>query len=68
MTSKLVCGDFICKHIIQMNVEQEGMSVLDELIYGTPLAQRASYLPQYSSLFEPDGAVNYDYKNNKKNI
>ena len=29
--------------------------------YGTPLAQRASYLALHSSLFEPDGAVNYDY-------
>ena len=29
--------------------------------YGAPLAQRASYLAQYSSLFGPDGAVNYDY-------
>ena len=29
--------------------------------YGTPLAQRASYLTQHSSLFEPDGTVNYDY-------
>ena len=26
-----------------------------------PLAQRASYLPLHSSLFEPDDAVNYDY-------
>ena len=26
-----------------------------------PLAQRASYLAQYSSLFGPDGTVNYDY-------
>ena len=29
--------------------------------YGTPLAQRASYLAQHSSLFGPDGTVNYDY-------
>ena len=29
--------------------------------YGTPLAQRASYLALHSSLFGPDGAVNYDY-------
>ena len=29
--------------------------------YGPPLAQRASYLAQHSSLFGPDGAVNYDY-------
>ena len=29
--------------------------------YGTPLAQRASYLVLHSSLFGPDGAVNYDY-------
>ena len=29
--------------------------------YGTPLTQRASYLAQHSSLFGPDGAVNYDY-------
>ena len=28
---------------------------------GTPLAQRASYLALHSSLFGPDGAVNYDY-------
>ena len=26
-----------------------------------PLAQRASYLALYSSLFGPDGIVNYDY-------
>ena len=26
-----------------------------------PLAQRASYLPLYSSLFGPNGTVNYDY-------
>ena len=29
--------------------------------YGTPLAQRASYLALHSSLFGPDGVVNYDY-------
>ena len=29
--------------------------------YGAPLAQRASHLAQHSSLFGPDGAVNYDY-------
>ena len=29
--------------------------------YGAPLAQRASYLAQHSSLIGPDGAVNYDY-------
>ena len=29
--------------------------------YGVPLTQRASYLAQHSSLFGPDGAVNYDY-------
>ena len=29
--------------------------------YGAPLAQRASYLALYSSLFGPDGAGNYDY-------
>ena len=28
--------------------------------YGAPLAQRASYLALHSSLFGPDGAVNYD--------
>ena len=28
---------------------------------GAQLAQRASYLAQHSSLFGPDGAVNYDY-------
>ena len=28
---------------------------------GAQLAQRASYLALYSSLFGPDGAVNYDY-------
>ena len=27
--------------------------------YGAPLAQRASYLEQHSSLFGPDGAVNF---------
>ena len=29
--------------------------------YGTQLAQRASYLALHSSLFGPDGTVNYDY-------
>ena len=29
--------------------------------YGTPLSQRASYLALHSSLFGPDGAVNYKY-------
>ena len=29
--------------------------------YGAPLAQSASYLSVHSSLFGPDGAVNYDY-------
>ena len=29
--------------------------------YGAPLAQRASYLALHSSLFGPDGALNYDY-------
>ena len=29
--------------------------------YGTPLAQRASYLALHSSHFGPDGAVNYAY-------
>ena len=28
--------------------------------YGAPLAQRDSYLAQHSSLFGPDGVVNYD--------
>ena len=30
-------------------------------LYGAPLAQRASFLALHSSLFGPDGAVNYDY-------
>ena len=29
--------------------------------YCAPLAQRASYLAQHSSLFGPDDVVNYDY-------
>ena len=29
--------------------------------YGAPLAQRGSYLALHSSLFGPDGTVNYDY-------
>ena len=29
--------------------------------YGAPLAQRASYLALHSSLFGPDGTINYDY-------
>ena len=36
------------------------ISVFDKP-YGASLAQRASYLAQRSSLFGPDGAVNYDY-------
>ena len=30
-------------------------------VYGALLAQRASYMALHSSLFGPDGAVNYDY-------
>ena len=30
-------------------------------LYGTSLAQRASYLALHSSLFGPDGAASYDY-------
>ena len=30
-------------------------------LYGSPTAQRASYLAQHSSLFGSEGAVNYDY-------
>ena len=30
-------------------------------IYGTTLAQRASYLALHNSLFGPDGTVNCDY-------
>ena len=29
--------------------------------YGAPLGQRASYVALHSSLFGPDGAVNYEY-------
>ena len=29
--------------------------------YAVPLAQRASYLAEHSSLFGPDGTVKYDY-------
>ena len=36
-------------------------SVLLISSYGAPLAQRASYLAPHTSLFGPDGAVNYDY-------
>ena len=32
-------------------------------LYGAPLTQRASYLALHSSLFGPDGTVNYDYTN-----
>ena len=37
------------------------MSVILISSYGAPLAQRASYFALYSSLFGPDGTVNYDY-------
>ena len=37
------------------------LQCFDKLIWHTPLAQTASYLAQHSSLFGPDGAVNYDY-------
>ena len=30
-------------------------------LYGIPLTQRVSHLALHSSLFGPDGAVNYDY-------
>ena len=30
-------------------------------VYGTPLALGGSYLALHSSLFGPDGTVNYDY-------
>ena len=32
-------------------------------LYGTPLAQRASYLALHNSLFRPDGAVTCSYDN-----
>ena len=38
----------------------EILSVFLMSSYGAPLAQRASYLA-HSSLFGPDGTVNYDY-------
>ena len=37
------------------------MSVFLISLYDIPLAQRASYLALYCSLFGPDGAVHYDY-------
>ena len=37
------------------------MSVFLIRSYGTPLAQRTSYLALHSSFFGPDGTVNYDY-------
>ena len=48
---------------ILYRVVWESVSMAECLIssYGTPLAQRASYLPLHSSLFGPDGAFNYDY-------
>ena len=36
--------------------------------YGAPLAKRASYLALHSSLFGPDGTVNYAYIVTKKAI
>ena len=35
-------------------------------LYGTPLAERASYLALHSSLFQPDSTVTYDYYQNHK--
>ena len=35
--------------------------LINKLIYDAPLDERASYLTLHSSLFGPDGAVNYDY-------
>ena len=32
-------------------------------LYGAPSGQRASYLELHSSLFGPDGTINYDYIN-----
>ena len=37
------------------------ISVFSISSYGTPLAQRASYLTQHSFLYRPDGTVNYGY-------
>ena len=37
------------------------VSVFLVSLYGTPLAQSTSYLALHSSLFGPEGAVNYDY-------
>ena len=45
----------------QSSVNQRVGSVFLISSYGVPLAQRAFYLAPHSSLFEPDGTVNYDY-------
>ena len=43
------------------NVHAYLLTVFLISLYDAPLAQRASYLALHSSLFGPDGAVNYDY-------
>ena len=50
-------------HIIMELICMRGDSTTVFLIssYGAPLGQRASYLALHTSLFGPDGAVNYDY-------
>ena len=45
----------------EVEVEFISSSVFLISSYGTPLAQRVSYLALHSSLFGPDGTVNYDY-------
>ena len=42
-------------------IDQVSESVFLISSYGAPLAQRTSNLALHSSLFGPDGAVNYDY-------
>ena len=47
--------------ILHVHVHTIYKSVFLISSYGISLAQRASYLAQHSSLFGPDGTVNYDY-------
>ena len=49
------------EHLPEIRVEliYRYMSVFVIFSYGAPLAQRASYLALHSSLFGPDGSVNY---------
>ena len=54
------CKDSHAWYFSYYDIVCESTTVFLISSYGAPLAHRASYLTLHSSLFGPDGAVNYD--------